>query len=226
MQCFQYVQPARNRGRLSFCAYPSTNSRIAVAKIIRNLFMCKKFAVYLIFFNKKFLLMDKKSRFNAAIDHLMSIGRIHKQKDIAEAMQSTEGNVSLARKGNPKVLTDNFLMRFLMAFPDIFSMQWLFTGSGTMLINDSASASAPVSNSPSYAIPDLPPVMAAEPTPLTDRDLLAATYTTLVRLADSFRDYQSRTESRIRELESLISQLLPNVSPQTNNSIQNNNKIN
>lgn len=170
--------------------------------------------------------MDKKERFYAAYEHLLSLGRVHKQKDVATAMGSTEGNISQAMKGNPKVLTDRFLMRFIQAFPDIFSMQWLFTGSGTMLINDSASAPAPVSNSPSYAIPDLPPVMAAEPTPLTDRDLLAATYTTLVRLADSFRDYQSRTESRIRELESLISQLLPNVSPQTNNSIQNNNKNN
>lgn len=170
--------------------------------------------------------MDKKERLNAAYEHLRHIDAIRTQKDVAEKMSSTSQNVSQALQGNPKVLTDRFLMRFLTAFPDIFSMQWLFTGNGTMLINDSAPAPAPVSNSPSYAIPDLPPVMAAEPTPLTDRDLLAATYTTLVRLADSFRDYQSRTESRIRELESLISQLLPNVSPQTNNSNQNNNKIN
>lgn len=167
--------------------------------------------------------MDKKSRFNAAIDHLMSIGRIHKQKDIAEAMQSTEGNVSLARKGNPKVLTDNFLMRFLMAFPDIFSMRWLFTGDGSMLINDSAPAQAQAQPTRSYQLPDDAPVMAAEAAPLSDRDLLVATYTTLVRLADSFRDYQSRTESRIRELESLISQLLPNVSPNSNNINPNSN---
>ena len=182
--------------------------------------------VYLFILIIKLCLMDKKERLNAAYEHLRHIDAIRTQKDVADKMSSTSQNVSQALQGNPKVLTDRFLMRFLTAFPDIFSMQWLFTGSGTMLINDSASASAPVSNSPSYAIPDLPPVMAAEPTPLTDRDLLAATYTTLVRLADSFRDYQSRTESRIRELESLISQLLPNVSPQTNNSIQNNNKIN
>lgn len=159
--------------------------------------------------------MDKKERFYAAYEHLLSLGRVHKQKDVATAMGSTEGNISQAMKGNPKVLTDRFLMRFIQAFPDIFSMQWLFTGDGTMLINDSAPAQA--QHPRPYKLPEMPPVMAAEAAPLSDRDLLVATYTTLVRLSDSFRDYQSRTESRIRELESLISQLLPNVSPNNNN---------
>ena len=167
--------------------------------------------------------MDKKERFYAAYEHLLSLGRVHKQKDVATAMGSTEGNISQAMKGNPKVLTDRFLMRFLTAFPDIFSMQWLFTGDGSMLINDSAPAQAQAQPTRSYQLPDDAPVMAAEAAPLSDRDLLVATYTTLVRLADSFRDYQSRTESRIRELESLISQLLPNVSPNNNNKTPNNN---
>lgn len=165
--------------------------------------------------------MDKKERFYAAYEHLLSLGRVHKQKDVATAMGSTEGNISQAMKGNPKVLTDRFLMRFLTAFPDIFSMQWLFTGDGSMLINDSAPAQAQPPRP--YQLPDDSPVMAAEAAPLSDRDLLVATYTTLVRLADSFRDYQSRTESRIRELESLISQLLPNVSPNSNNINSNSN---
>lgn len=159
--------------------------------------------------------MDKKERFYAAYEHLLSLGRVHKQKDVATAMGSTEGNISQAMKGNPKVLTDRFLMRFIQAFPDIFSMQWLFTGDGSMLINDSAPAQA--QHPRPYQLPDDHPVMAAEAAPLSDRDLLVATYTTLVRLSDSFRDYQSRTESRIRELESLISQLIPNVSPNSNN---------
>ena len=159
--------------------------------------------------------MDKKERFYAAYEHLLSLGRVHKQKDVATAMGSTEGNISQAMKGNPKVLTDRFLMRFIQAFPDIFSMQWLFTGDGSMLINDSAPAQA--QHPRPYQLPDDHPVMAAEAAPLSDRDLLVATYTTLVRLSDSFRDYQSRTESRIRDLESLISQLLPNVSPNSNN---------
>lgn len=78
--------------------------------------------------------MNKTKRFNAAYDYLMSIGRIHKQKDVAAAISSTESNISQALKGNPKVLTDNLLMRFLIAFPDIFSTRWLMTGEGQMLL--------------------------------------------------------------------------------------------
>ena len=149
--------------------------------------------------------MDKKTRFNAAYDYLLSIGRIHKQKDIAAAMSSTEANISQALKGHPKVLTDNFLLRFLTAFPDIFSMSWMFTGKGTMLLNDPQ----PKQSAQTYTLPEQLPEMAAESAPLSDRDLLAATYTALVRLSDSFRAYQSRTESKLRELESLLAHLAP-----------------
>ena len=161
--------------------------------------------------------MSKTERFNAVFEHLRHTGVIKTQKDVADKMGSTSQNVGQALQGNPKVLTDRFLMRFIQAFPDIFSMQWLFTGDGSMLINAPAPTPAPESASRPYSLPDMPPVIAAEAAPLSDRDLLVATYTTLVRLSDSFRDYQSRTESRIRDLESLISQLLPNVSPNSNN---------
>ena len=164
--------------------------------------------------------MDKKTRFNAAYDYLLSIGRAHKQKDIAVAMSSTEANISQALKGHPKVLTDNFLLRFLSAYPDIFSMSWMFTGKGSMLLNE-PQPSPPVRT---YTLPEQLPDIAAEAAPLSDRDLLAATYTALIRLSDSFRAYQSRTESKLRELESLLAQLSPsssqNVSPHSSDDNQ------
>ena len=109
--------------------------------------------------------MDKKERLNAAYEHLRHIDAIRTQKDVAEKMSSTSQNVSQALQGNPKVLTDRFLMRFLTAFPDIFSMQWLFTGDGSMLINDSAPAQAQAQPTRSYQLPDDAPVMAAEAAP-------------------------------------------------------------
>ena len=173
--------------------------------------------------------MDKKTRFNAAYDYLLSIGRAHKQKDIAVAMSSTEANISQALKGHPKVLTDNFLLRFLTAYPDIFSMSWMFTGKGSMLLNE-PQPSPPVRT---YTLPEQLPDIAAEAAPLSDRDLLAATYTALIRLSDSFRAYQSRTESKLRELESLLAHLAPssplsspNVSPHFTDDNQNNNVTN
>ena len=156
--------------------------------------------------------MDKKERFSVAYEHLRHTGVIKTQQDVANKMGSTSQNVGQALKGHPKVLTDNFLLRFLTAFPDIFSMSWMFTGKGTMLLNE-PQPSPPVRT---YTLPEQVPDIAAEAAPLSDRDLLAATYTALVRLSDSFRAYQQRTESKLRELESLLAQLSPshpNVSP-------------
>ena len=153
--------------------------------------------------------MSKEDRFNAVIDHLMSIGRVHKQKDIASALACTETTVSQARKGVERALTDNFLMRFLIAFPDIFSTRWLMTGEGEMLLNDSQ----PKQSAQTYTLPELLPEMAAESAPLSDRDLLAATYTSLSRLSDSFRAYQLRTEAKLRVMESLLHHLDPTYTP-------------
>ena len=153
--------------------------------------------------------MNKTKRFNTAYDYLMSIGRIHKQKDVAAAISRTESKTSQALKGNPKVLTDNLLMRFLIAFPDIFSTRWLMTGEGQMLLNDSQ----PKQSARAYTLPDQSPEMAAESAPLTARDPLAATYTPLSRLSDSFRAYQLRTEAKLRVMESLLHHLDPTYTP-------------
>ena len=166
--------------------------------------------------------MDKKERFSVAYEHLRHKGVIKTQQDLADRLGSTSQNIGQALRGNPKVLTDKFLLRFLTAFPDIFSMSWMFTGKGTMLLNDPQpkQSAQPTQSAHTYTLPEQLPDMAAMSAPLSDRDLLAATYTALVRLSDSFRAYQLRTESKLRELQSLLAHLAPsspssspNVSP-------------
>lgn len=78
--------------------------------------------------------MDKKQRIQAAYEHLRSIGLVHTQKDVAIAMKSTQQNVSAAFGGNEKVLTDRFIARFNAAFDDIFDVNWIITGNGSMLV--------------------------------------------------------------------------------------------
>lgn len=85
--------------------------------------------------------MDKKNRFNAAIDYLMEIGKIKKQKDVAKAIGCTETTISQARKGVERSLTDNLLFRFLIAYPNIFNLHWLIDGNGEMLLNSARTAS-------------------------------------------------------------------------------------
>ena len=100
--------------------------------------------------------MSKKDRLNAVIRHLMAIGKVNKQRDIALALACTDTTLSQARKGVERSLTDNFLMRILVAYPDIFSTKWLMTGEGEMLLNNKDASSyanmMPIEGSGHYTI--------------------------------------------------------------------------
>lgn len=73
-----------------------------------------------------------KERFNKAYYYLKSESKIKNQRDIAEAMRCSQGNVSLALNGRTTALTNSFILRFCRAFPE-FSSDWLLYGTGTML---------------------------------------------------------------------------------------------
>lgn len=75
----------------------------------------------------------KIKRIATAIDYLKSIGRVHKQQDIAEQMGATESSLSRALKGDVKYLTDKFIQRFNKAYGNIFNESWLMGAQCDML---------------------------------------------------------------------------------------------
>lgn len=75
---------------------------------------------------------DRAKRLNEAFNYLRYSGLVATQKDISDALGSSPSNISKALKGDEKVLTDNFLVRFSDAFSEI-SSAWLLTGEGDML---------------------------------------------------------------------------------------------
>lgn len=78
--------------------------------------------------------MQKAERLYLAYEHLKSLGIVHKQKDVADAMGGVSApNISNAFKGNPRYLTDSFIKRFNKAFDNIFNEEWLIDGAGEML---------------------------------------------------------------------------------------------
>lgn len=77
--------------------------------------------------------MGRNDRLKEAFEFLRSNGKVHTQKDLAVQMGATRPNVSGAFKGDPKILTDNFIKRFNNAFDDIFNLNWLLDGEGEML---------------------------------------------------------------------------------------------
>lgn len=78
---------------------------------------------------------NKAERLNEAFNYLRYNGLIATQKDVSDALGSSPSNISKALKGDKRVLTDNFLVRFSDTFSDI-SSAWLLTGEGTMLNAD------------------------------------------------------------------------------------------
>lgn len=157
--------------------------------------------------------MNKKTRFNAAIDYLMNCGKVHKQKDIAQAVSSTETTISQARKGVERALTDNLLMRFLIAYPDIFSTKWLMTGEGEMLLK---TQSEPTQPARPYAIHADPAPMfvsdAPEPT-------LASIAAQLSALTAHIAALTHAIDARLYNIEKYIT-TTPNVSPTETNENQ------
>lgn len=83
--------------------------------------------------------MDKNERIKQAYEWLLWKKIIHKQEDVAIKMKSTQANVSSALKGNPRVLTENFLRRFWEAYMEYFSFEWLIYGTGDMLVHNNKS---------------------------------------------------------------------------------------
>lgn len=104
---------------------------------------------YLDLLTTKVAIMDRKDRLEMAFDYARSKGFVHTQKDLASLINASEGNISKALKGDPKVLTDRFLRRFNEAFSNIFSLDWLLTGEGDMLLGE-PKTSAPAVPTVSY----------------------------------------------------------------------------
>lgn len=80
--------------------------------------------------------MSMVERINKAYEYLLDTGRVHMKKDVAEIMNTKAPNISSALKGNPRFLTEGFIVRFNNAFDGIFNESWLLTGEGPMLTED------------------------------------------------------------------------------------------
>lgn len=75
----------------------------------------------------------KLQRFEIAVEYLKNRGMIHRQKDIAIAMNASPASISGALAGSEKNLTDRFLARFNQSFGNTFRDDWLINGAGEML---------------------------------------------------------------------------------------------
>ena len=83
--------------------------------------------------------MNRKDRLREVYEYLRNNGFVHTQKAFADALGKAEGTLSKAFKGDEKSLTDNLFVQVTLAFPNIFNINYLLTGEGTLLAGDGVS---------------------------------------------------------------------------------------
>ena len=83
--------------------------------------------------------MNRKDRLREVYEYLRNNGFVHTQKAFADALGKAEGTMSKAFKGDEKSLTDNLFVQVTLAFPNIFNINYLLTGEGTLLAGDGVS---------------------------------------------------------------------------------------
>lgn len=72
------------------------------------------------------------ARLLEAIDYLKDKGQIHKQQDIADALEMDKGRISDALKGKAGKFTEGFLRRFASAYGSFINEAYLLEGVGQL----------------------------------------------------------------------------------------------
>lgn len=82
---------------------------------------------------------ERKKRLEQAIKHLMSLGLIDGRaisKSIAEKMDRGVNGISSALNGDERYLTWKFTKAFCASFSNIISADWIYDGSGKMIVEE------------------------------------------------------------------------------------------
>jgi transcriptional regulator with XRE-family HTH domain len=89
--------------------------------------------------------MNRHDRLKEAYDYLRYQHGIHTQMEMANALQITRSSFSAAMNGNEKYLTKSLFMKICAAFPGVFNLDYLLTGTGTLLAQQEKAEPTPVS---------------------------------------------------------------------------------
>ena len=77
-------------------------------------------------------MIERQKRLKEVFGHLRSIGAVHTQKDLADAIGTQRPGISAALNGNPDYLTNNLFQKICDKFP-VFDLHYLLTGEGQLL---------------------------------------------------------------------------------------------
>ncbi len=92
-------------------------------------------------------------RLRASYNHLRNMGKVHTQKDLAEAIGWQPSHLSSAFNGNPSRLTKGLMESIWEAYP-FFNLQWLLGKDENMLSNQEPGNEMPIGKYREEDVPD------------------------------------------------------------------------
>lgn len=82
--------------------------------------------------------MDRKDRLKEVYEYVRKHFPIHTQTDFADALNYNRAYISSAMHGNEKNLTNKLFTNICEAFPGVFNLDYLLTGKGSLLAEETA----------------------------------------------------------------------------------------
>lgn len=94
-------------------------------------------------------MLERQKRLNEVYEHLHNHFGVHTKGEFADIIKYARAYISSAMNGNEKYLTDKLFTNICEAFPGIFSIDYLLTGCGTLLIAKEKATSEETEKQPS-----------------------------------------------------------------------------
>ena len=88
---------------------------------------------------------NRMQRLNEAYKHLYAFHSIASKTALADKLKVQRTGLSAALNGSKANLTDNLFMKICAAFPGVFNLDYLLTGTGTLLAQQKEAEPTPVS---------------------------------------------------------------------------------
>ena len=88
---------------------------------------------------------NRMQRLNEAYKHLYAFHGIASKTALADKLKVQRTGLSAALNGSKANLTDNLFMKICAAFPGVFNLDYLLTGTGTLLAQKEKAEPTPVS---------------------------------------------------------------------------------
>lgn len=79
--------------------------------------------------------MARKERLKEVFDYVRDNYPVHTQADFADKIMYNRAYISSAMNGNEKYLTDKLFKNICEAFPNVFNIDYLLRGNGSLLIS-------------------------------------------------------------------------------------------